>query len=414
MPFYTYKARSRAGEKKEGTLEATDRHTAMAMIESMGCVPISVTESSQAAKEAGKKQAKKRFIWGHNRVPRMNMQEVLLFTRELSDLLASGMKLGNALNTLANRKTGKDLDIIVGQLRDDIIQGSNLSDALTRHPKTFSQLYISMVKAGEASGAVSETLERLCQHMERVGEARDKVVMALVYPAIVLIAGAATLILSMVFVIPRFSQIFEDLGSRMPLPTRILIESSNFMVKYGWIILIMAVAGGIMFNRMIQTKEGRRWWDGVKLKLPLVKPILTCAAFSQFARTLGGLLENGVPVLQALTIVENTVGNTVIAEEVREARNKVTDGATISGPLAAGKKFPRILTDMLAVGEESGDMSGALSHISRRYENELDRNVKILTSLLEPIMMLLMALMIGFVAISMLLAVFDMTSGLAT
>ncbi|MEM7390841.1 MAG: type II secretion system F family protein [Verrucomicrobiota bacterium] len=433
MPKYAYKARSKSGERKEGVVEGADKRAAMMQIERMGFVPISVREAASAPKGGGKgkpgkdkkgrkagkgskpkeKKPRPKLEWRPGRAPRMKLRDVLIFTRELSDLLSSGMQLGQALNTLGNRETGTDEDVIVRSLRDDIIQGSNLSDALGKFPKTFNPLYTSMVRAGEASGAVPETLERLCHHMERLAEAREKVMMALIYPAIVLIAGIGTLILCMVFVIPRFSQIFEDLGSNMPLPTKILIGMSGFLVKYGWIILGICVVGFIMFQRTIATPEGRRWWDGIKLKMPLVKPILTSNAYSQFARTLGGLLENGVPVLQALTIVEDTVGNTVIAEEVREARNRVTDGSTISGPLAQGEKFPRILTDMLAVGEESGDMSGALSHISQRYETELDRNVKVLTSLLEPIMMLGMALMIGFVAVSMLLAVFEMTSGLA-
>ena len=167
-----------------------------------------------------------------------------------------------------------------------------------------------------------------------------------------------------------------------------------------------------MLKRAIKTPNGRRVWHRIQLRAPLVRHIVTANAFSQFARTLGALLQNGVPVLQALDIVEDTVGNVVIAEAVHDARNRVTDGASISGPLAAGKVFPPLLTDMLAVGEESGDMSSALMHISKRYEEELDRSVKIFTTVLEPILMLLMAIMVGFVAISMLLAVFDLTSGL--
>jgi type II secretory pathway component PulF len=237
--------------------------------------------------------------------------------------------------------------------------------------------------------------------------------MALVYPAIVLVAGGATLIFSMMFVVPRFSQIFEDLGSTMPLPTLILIHGSKFMVRYGWILGIFFVIGLIVFLRAIRTDAGRLWWNNMQLKLPLVKRIVSASAFAQFARTLGGLLDNGVPVLQALTIVQNTVGNAVISREINAARDRVTDGTTISAPLAAGRKFPRMLTDMLAVGEESGDMSGALRHIAKRYEDELDRNTKVLTTLLEPLLMILMAIIVGFVAISMLLAVFDLTTGMS-
>jgi len=172
------------------------------------------------------------------------------------------------------------------------------------------------------------------------------------------------------------------------------------------------VALGIFLSRWLKTEAGRRQWHRLQLRLPVVKHIVNANAFAHFARTLGALLANGVPVLQALTIVEDTVGNVVIAEEISSARDRVTDGATISGPLAEGKVFPALLTDMLAVGEESGDMSGALAHIANRYDNELDRSVKIFTTVLEPVLILLMAVLVGFVAISMLLAVFDLTSGL--
>ena len=184
------------------------------------------------------------------------------------------------------------------------------------------------------------------------------------------------------------------------------------MIHYGWLIVIGLVVAVVMFRRYLRTEIGRGWWHGLQLRVPLIRDIITSSAFSQFARTLGMLIANGVPVLDALAIGERTVQNSVLAAEIRNARDRVTDGTTISGPLAAGKVFPPMLTDMLAIGEETGDMSGALAHIARRYEANLDRSVKIFTTVLEPIMIVLIAIMVGFVAISILLAVFDLTSGL--
>ena len=342
----------------------------------------------------------------------MNLREILLLTRELSDLLGSGMTLGNALHTLSKRKTNPAQDEIVTALRDEIVQGTSLSDALSKWSDTFSTLYVSMVRAGEASGQLAEVLERLCRHFERVQEARDKVVMALIYPGIILSMGGLTMIFSMIFVVPRFSAIFAELGSTLPLPTLILIRLSAIMIKYGWAIAIGIAAIVVLIRRTLRTPAGQRWWHRAQLRLPLIKTIVTANAFAHFARTLGTLLANGVQVLQALSIVEDTVGNVVIAEAIRDARSRVTDGATISLPLAQGKIFPPLLTDMLAVGEESGDMSGALMHIAKRYDDDLDRSVKVFTTVLEPILLLLMAVLVGFVAISMLLAVFDLTSGL--
>ncbi len=435
MAQFQYSARTRTGEKRDGSVEASDRRAALAQVERLGLVPVSLKEGGalagpaakkktrakkKAAPSAGGKKAPKKANAGSrfrlerrgNRRPRMNQREVLFFSRELSDLLASGMKLGNALNTLAQRETGKERDQLIAELRDEIIQGGSLSDSLARRPETFSPLYVSLVRAGEAGGALAESLESVCRHQERVSEAREKVAMALTYPSIVLIFGTVTIIFSMIFVVPRFTSIFDELGSTLPLPTRMLIGLSDILIKYGWALLIAAVLGVIAFRRYIRTEPGRWMWHRALLRMPVVKSIVTANAYAHFARTLGALLNNGVPVLKALSIVEDTVGNAVIANEIREARERVTDGATISGPLAEGDIFPQLLTDMLAVGEETGDMSGALAHIARRYDNELDRSVKVLTTVLEPILILFIAALVGFVAISMLLAVFDLTSGL--
>ncbi|NCC52835.1 MAG: type II secretion system F family protein [Spartobacteria bacterium] len=424
MPNFRYTARSKDGQKVAGNIEANDKRNALMQLERNGLVPVSVTEGkavkAKAAAKGGKdakgKTKKKKLpmkLTHHSiRKARMKLRDVLLFTGELGDLLSSGMTLGNALNTLSRRKTDKAQDEIVEDLRDEIIQGASLSEALGRWPETFSALFISMVRAGEASGALPHALERLRIHYERVSEAREKVAMALIYPAIILLMGGGTMIFAMVFVVPRFTAIFAELGSKLPLPTRIMIKMSDILGNYGLYMLAALIVGGYFFKRALKTPKGRRWWDALQLKLPIVHSIVSANAFAHFARTLGALLTNGVAVLQALSIVEETAGNQVIAEEIHMARERVTDGSTISGPLAAGRIFPPLLTDMLAVGEQTGDMAGALEHIANRYDKELDRNIKILTTLMEPILMVGMAVMVGFVAISMLLAVFDLTSGL--
>jgi len=220
------------------------------------------------------------------------------------------------------------------------------------------------------------------------------------------------MIFMMVFVVPRFSAMFEELGGTLPLPTRILIGLSKGLIRYGWALVIGGFFLAAAVRRALKTPAGIEWKDRVLLRLPAMGHIVRANAFGNFAHTLGTLLANGVQVLQALSVVEHTVGNSVIARAVRSARDRVTDGSTISRPLAQDGVFPRLLTDMLAVGEESGDMAGALEHIGRRYDNELDRAVKLFTTILEPAMMVLIAAGVGFMAISMLLAVFELTSGL--
>lgn len=411
MPSFTYSARNRAGEKIEGDIDANDRRAAQLRLESMGLMPVSVEERT-ASLIRGKKAAG--FTLWHGRKSRMGMRDVLLFTSELSDLLASGMTLGNALNSLARRNTGRADDEIITSLRDEIVRGTSMSDALAMHPESFSRLYVNMIKAGEASGALDEVLGRLVEHYERMQELKEKVVMALTYPIIVVTMGVAVLVFSMVYVIPKFELIFQQMNQALPLPTRILMGLSSFTVKYGLIVLGVIAAALFAANRAVKTPKGRMVWHGIVLRTPLVKKIVAAGIYANFARTLGTLLSNGVPVLQALAVVEQTVGNAVIAQELRNARERVTDGTTISGPLAAGRVFPQVMTDMLAIGEQTGDMPGALKHIAKRCEGELDRSIKVLTTALEPILIIGIAIGVGFVALSILLAVFNLTSGLDT
>ena len=416
MPSYRYIARSRAGQKVEGTIEAPDRRGALSKIERMDCVPVSVVESAAAAPAPAKTRGGARFRLSFRRddVPRFSTRELLTFTRELSDLLASGRTRGDALHTLSHRGAASGPAVrLTTELRDEIVQGKSLSEALGARSHTFPPLYVSMVRAGEAAGSLSETLQRLAEHFERMQDARERVMTALAYPTIVLIIGFLTMIFIMVYVIPRFAKMFAELGSTLPLPTRMLIGLSEWLTGIrGLVLLGLTIAVVIMLRRWLQSEAGRNWWHRAQLRLPVAKLIISSNAYAHFARTLGSLLGNGVPVLTALSIVEQTIGNRVIAGEIHEARDRVTDGSSISGPLAAGKIFPTMLTDMLAVGERTGDMVGALGHIARRYENERDRHVKLFITILEPLLIVTVAVVVGFVAISMLLAVFDLTSGL--
>jgi len=410
MPVYSYTARTRDGKKVAGTIEGANRRAVLDDIERRGQIPVSVTEGAAASAQQRSGDRKQRFTW--RRKDKMGSRDVLLFTTELSDLLASGMTLGNALNSLANRRSGTAGDTIIAGLRDEIVRGASLSEAAEQYPDSFSPLYASMLRAGEASGALDEVLRRLVEHYERIQEVKEQVTMALVYPLIVMVLGAATLVFSMIYVVPKFEQVFAQLNQALPLPTRILIGTSTFMARYGWLLLIGLVIGIVLLQRFVKTRQGKHWWDGLQLKTPLIRGVVAAGIFANFARTLATLMSNGVPVLQALGIVERTVGNSIISDELAKARERVTDGTTISGPLAASRVFPPIMTDMLAVGEQTGDMVGALGHIARRYENELDRNVKIFTTALEPILIVVVAVLVGFVAISILMAVFNLTNGL--
>ena len=269
-----------------------------------------------------------------------------------------------------------------------------------------------MIRAAEASGAMSEMLERIVEHYERVNETRDKIVGAMIYPAIVILALFVTVAIAMIWIIPNFRKIFNQVDKSLPLLTRMVIGANQWLIDYGLFVLAGIGLAVFLIRRALKTKKGRRVMDMLILRTPIVRGIVAAGIYANFARTLGTLLKNGVPVLSSLEIVEKTVHNTVIQDELRNARNRVTDGHSISGPLAKGKIFPRMMTDMLAIGEETGDISGALSHVAKRYENQLSHNLKILTTALEPLVICVLVVLVGLFAAALLLPVWDFTTGM--
>lgn len=407
MASFDYKAVDRSGKRYEGVIDAENRRIAQQLLEKQGKIPISLKESLKKA--SGHKTEWWKLSSGKG--SKMAQREVMLFTEELSDLLSAGMTLGAALNSLSGsgdtpqERTAQDL-------RDRIIRGESLSDAVKAHPESFPPLYGNMIKAGEASGALAEVLGRLIDHYERQHAMREKIIQALTYPIIVLIMGIATVIFAMVKIIPQFVSVFKNMKVALPPTTKMMIDASEFVQHNGMAICIGFALAGVIISRFVKTEQGKRIVDRMKLSLPLIKGIVANGIYASFARTLQTLLQNGVTVLAALKITEETVGNTVIAEELRLCRERVTDGTTISGPLAQGGVFPKMMTDLLAIGEETGDIAASLGHIGRRYESEMDKNIKIFTAALEPILIVGVAGMVGFIAISILSAVFKVSSGI--
>tara|TARA_B100000161_G_C33556833_1_gene418425 strand:- start:2898 stop:4139 length:1242 start_codon:yes stop_codon:yes gene_type:complete len=412
MLSYSYIALDKKGTKQSGTINAIDELSAANQIEKLGLIPISITDQS---KNHSSKKIKKKinFELGFKTKPKMKLSDLLLFSRELSDLVASGMTIGKALHTLSNRKEKNHIQSIVIKLRDEIVQGSSLSNALELFPDTFSTLYRNLVKAGEESGNLSLALENICIHYERVYEAKGKVISALVYPSIVLIVGGIAVIGLMIFIVPKFAGTFEEMGATLPRPTLALMNFSTFIVNQGLLLIVILISIFFFIKRWTKTTSGKKLWHEMQLKIPIAGSIIKTNAFSHFSRTLGTLLENGVSILQALKIVQKTINNIVISSEIELARVKVKDGTSISRPLSKSKIFPSLLIDMIAVGEETGDMPAALKHITRRYDNELDRLVKTCTTILEPLLIVIVALIVGSIAVCLLLPVLTLTDSLS-
>ena len=345
--------------------------------------------------------------------PVMKETDVLLFTGELADLLEAGMTLGQALGALASQgDEGSAQRLVCKDLTDRIVNGEAFSEAVKHHPKTFQPLYGNMIKAGESSGAMIEVLRRLVDHYERNDNIRSKVKGALIYPCIVLSLGVIGVIGALVWIIPLFEKVFASMGGSLPLPTRILIGMSDAVIGYGWLMAIGIFALVAWFRKWVATPSGRIKFDGVKLKMPLIKNIVANGIYASLAFTLKTLLSNGVNVLNALRIAEETCGNAVIGAALANARKRVTDGTSISGPLAQSGAFPRMMTDMLAVGERAGNMAASLEHIGMRYEKDMNRSIAAFTTALEPILIVGVAVVLGFVVLAILMAVFGMVNAI--
>lgn len=419
MAQFSYTAKSRTGETKTGTVDAADRRAALAAVSRLGLLPVRVDQGGAAAGAkalpAGKTAPKKRG--GGLKLSRpnwMSAQERTLFTSELADLLEGGMTLGNALNALARRgDDGSGRSQVIVALRDSIVGGESFSAALSRFPKVFSPVYVAMIRAGEASGAMDDVLRRLIEQDERIQNMRSKIRSALVYPAVVLCLGVAVAVFAMTFILPKFESIFAQMGADgLPPMTRALLGANAWFKKYWLLLVVLGTGGFFAFRRWTATERGRRAWDGFKLKAPLVKGMVACGVYASFASTLESLLRNGVPILRALTITGETVGNAVVGDELEKARDRVTDGTTISGPLEQGGVFPPMVIDMIAIGERTGDMPRALGHVAKRYERELEKNITVFTTALEPIMIAGVALVVAFIAVAIMQAVMGVTNGM--
>jgi type II secretory pathway component PulF len=422
MPQFTYRARRRSGEVVQGVLDVSDRAAALVQIEKLGLFPVAV----EGAKGAGgakvdRNAAKQRATGGVlppalrellNRKRKPKLQELATFTQQLSNLLKSGMPLTVALNSMGHLDSKGISSEVSKQLKQDVMEGKSLSDAMSKQSLVFSDLYVNMVRAGEQSGALVEVLQRLGSHYTRFAEVQQRFTSALIYPAVVTTVGIVIMIFFMTFMLPRFLSIFQGMNVQLPAATRFLIGLSNFFSGYWWLIPTVAVALSILYNRYKSTEAGLRNIDRFRMNVPVFGKVIKLNIFGQFARTLGTLLHNGVPVLTALKITEQVIPNVVVKEAIARTREEVTDGKTIAQPMARSKIFPQLMIDLLKIGEETGDVPGALNNVAEAYENELTIALRVMTNLIEPAMIIVMAIGVGFLLFSVLSALFAITANL--
>jgi type II secretory pathway component PulF len=421
MPQFSYKARKRSGELVEGVLEVADRPAALSQIQRLGLFPIAVDSAKAGATPDGKRAAKNvdlmqflpptlRAQLSQKRKPKL--QELATFTQQLANLLQSGMPLTVALNSMTHLESKGIPADVSRELKQEVSEGRGLSDAMSRQPRIFSDLYINMVRAGEQSGSLVEVLRRMASHFQQFAEVQAKFTSAMIYPILVVCVGIGLITLFMMVVMPKFIEIFNGFNIELPLPTRILIAISNFFTNL-WCMIVLGLvllALFILFKRFQTSMEGRRKLDEWKMKLPVFGKVIKLNLFGQFARTLGTLLQNGVPVLTALKITEQVLSNSLIKEAISKTRDAVTDGKTLAQPLAHSKLFPQLMVDLVRIGEETGDVPGALNNIADTYEGELQISLRVMTQLIEPALILTIAVLVAFLMLSIFLPLFRLIS----
>jgi general secretion pathway protein F len=403
MSVFEYVALDEKGRQRKGFVDAPGIAAARQKLREENVYPVEINQAKDK-KETALAGVFKINIW-----QRVSANDVSMFTRQLSTLLGAGMPLVPSLSILMKQAKNPLLKKSLAQIREQVNEGKSLTESMSGFHQIFPPFYLNMVRAGEASGTINLVLERLADFSENQQTLMNKIRSALAYPLIMFFMGSAVIFLLMAFVVPKITGIFSDMHQTLPLITIILITISNFLKSFWWLILILLAAGVAAFKYMTTgTEGGKRMWDNTKLKIPVWGQVNQKIAIARFSRTLATLLQSGVPLLSAMEIVRNVVNNIIIGEAISKASKDLEEGKGLSGPLTQSGIFPPLVIEMIAVGEQSGTLERMLNRIATAYETEAQSDIMVMTSLLEPVMILVMGLGVGFIVVSILLPIFEM------
>ena len=382
-----------------GTAEGDSPNAVATRLRQQGMIPVSITstDTSGLKKEISIPGFKKK----------VKAKDVAIMSRQFATMINSGLSLLRALNILSEQTENKELARVIGEVRSDVERGSSLSSALSKHPKAFSNLYVAMVRAGEAGGVLDSALLRLAETMEYQVALRQKIKSAMTYPVVVFVMVLLIVTAMLIFVVPMFEDLYKELGGVLPLPTRILLAVSAAVVKFWYVVagVIALLAFGL--RRYVTTDKGRAQLDALKLKVPIFGPLFHKVALSRFSRTLAVLMRSGVPILQALEIVSETVGNKVVGKAILDVQQSVKEGESIAKPLESHSVFPPMVVQMLAVGEETGALDTMLEKIAEFYDQEVEASVEALTSLIEPVLIAVMGAAVGSMVVALYMPMFN-------
>ena len=409
MPQYAYRARNAQGGLVEGVLNCADRSMAIRQIEQQHCIPIKIDIVGGEPTVVSAAGAPNQPATQSLRIPH---GQLLVFTEQLGHLLTAGMTLDEGLAILEKRLKQPKVQQMTSALHRALVDGRSFSQALREFPRIFPAIYVNLVAAGEASGALPEILSRLVKHLMQAKSLRDQVQQALIYPAFLAIAGAGLITVFVTFMVPQLTSFMTANGGALPLATRLLLQAHHLITGYWWLAILIAIGAVVGFRAFVRTEDGRLTWDRFRLVIPGYGRVVRHRYYAQFSRTMGTLMENGIPLLRALDLVTEIAGNKFLEKKLAEVRRAVIDGATLSTALAAQHLFPELFTDMMAVGEQTGHFAQTMQTIADVYERELDRTVKIISALVPPVIIIMIAAIVGVVVYSILSAVFEMTHSL--
>jgi type II secretory pathway component PulF len=417
MPAFTYEAIQRGGGRKRGEIDARSRADAYDKLERDHLQPLSLElKREKKARRGAEPEAKAASVDGPVPLPkggfRMSAKQVMQFTEELSDLLDAGLQLEQALRIMEGRKEASALKHVSAYLRAEVREGVSFSAAMRKASRSFGELFCNLVAAGEQGGALGAILKRTLEYQRLVAELKSKVIAALVYPAFIAFAGLMLIVLFVTYLVPQLGTLLGTSGNKMPIATAALIGASHFIGAYWWLILLMLVALGLIFRTIINTPPGRKWWDRVQLRIPLVGAILSAKFFAQFAQTVATLTSNGIALYGALKLTNAATPNIYLQGVLTRVTDDVGEGVSLSRAVARTGAFPSVFVDMVVVGEQTGNLPLALEKAGSRYDKELNIAINTLTSMIQPAVIVVMAGVVGIVAYSMMGGIFQAVSGL--
>ncbi len=407
MSTYQYTARDKSGNSLTGSLEADSKQDLMQKLRSKGLIPTSVNLGGTGSVAAN---VRKGAVTGTAKAKKVKAEEMVLFTRSLATMVNAGLPLLQGIDIMIEQTTNNNFKRVLTQVGQDIEAGLTFSDALKKHPRIFSEFFSSMVRAGEASGNLDGILVQLAEYLEATEKLKREIKSAMTYPVIALVIVIAIASGLLIFIVPKFQEIFDSLGGALPKPTLILIQVSNTIRSYILVVLGALFAIVVALRYYISTPVGRFQFDSLKLRVPVFGPLFRKVAVSRFARTMSTLSRSGVPVLAALEIVERTIGNEVISRAVKSSKSSISAGATIAEPLARSGVFPLMVTRMIDVGEKTGSLDELLSKISEFYDQQVEAAIASLTSMIEPMLILFLGIVVGGMVLALFLPIFKLST----